>query len=106
MTDSIQLMRSDMQQLPFPDHSIDTICADLPFGQLVGDHVTNRELYPRTLQEVARIATSNARFVLLTHEIRLMTQLLQQSDLWINKEQYPINLNGLHPRIYVLERKV
>jgi tRNA (guanine6-N2)-methyltransferase len=100
----VQLLQSDMRQMPFPDHSMDVISADLPFGQLVGSHTTNLTLYPAMLDEVARVARDRARFVIITHEIRLMARLLAHNQHWTIQSQTMVNLTGLHPRIYVLER--
>lgn len=104
-TDSkIHLIQSDIRRLPTYGGWADTLCADLPFGQLVGTHQENRELYPLVLNEAARIAKLNARFAIITHEIRLMEQLLNVTKYWHAEAILPITLGGLHPRIYVLKR--
>ena len=100
----INLIQADAQCLPLSDASIDAICADLPFGQLVGSHQKNKTLYPNLLHEAARIAKPTTHFVALTHEIRLMNSVIQTIPEWQLKETIPIVLRGLHPRIYVLER--
>jgi tRNA (guanine6-N2)-methyltransferase len=99
----IQLEAWDARSLPLDKHSVDVICADLPFGHDVGSHAENIELYPALLQEAARVARPGARFVLLTHEIRLMDSLLENSPSWLAVEIIPISIAGLHPRIYILE---
>jgi tRNA G10 N-methylase Trm11 len=98
------LLRADATTLPLPATSIDTLCADLPFGQLSGSHVNNTRLYPAVLAEAARVARPDARFVVITHEIRLMEKLLQESLTWKTEQSLKITLNGLHPRIYLLRR--
>jgi 23S rRNA G2445 N2-methylase RlmL len=91
--------------LPFSDDSFDALCADLPFGQLVGSHEENQWLYPAILAEASRVARSKARFVVVTHEVRLMDTTLENLNTWklVNKQM--ITLSGLHPRIYILERE-
>ena len=79
--------------------------ADLPFGHLVGSHDENEWLYPAILSEAARIARKDALFALITHEIRLMDGILSGYDEWKLIKMMKITLSGLHPRIYVLERK-
>lgn len=96
------LLQTDARVLPFSTQSIDKLCADLPFGQLVGSHSQNTTLYPAILQEAARVARKDALFVLITHEIRLIESLLQQQKQWTLLQTLNITLNGLHPRIYVL----
>ncbi len=100
----IELRQEDARTLDLPDGSIDVICADLPFGNLVGSHDGNLTLYPALLAEAARVARPEARFVLITHEVRLMETLLEESDLWKLEETKKVVLGGLHPRIFVLRR--
>jgi tRNA (guanine6-N2)-methyltransferase len=91
--------------LPLPDRSATTICADLPFGQLVGSHRENEALYPRLLAEAARVAAPQARMVLLTHEVRLLervaTEHLQE---WRLAEALRVRSGGMTPRVYVFQR--
>lgn len=99
------LMQADARTIPLPDHSVTKLCADLPFGQLVGSHRENTVLYPAVLHEAARVAASGAIFVVITHEIRLMESVLRQEQLWETKGIYPVTLGGLHPRIYILHKR-
>jgi len=102
----IDLNHADAIQSPLASNSIDKLVADLPFGHLVGSHEENEWLYPAIMTEAARVARKNARFVLITHEIRLMEQLLSDYDDWnLVEKAIKITLSGLHPRIYILERK-
>jgi tRNA (guanine6-N2)-methyltransferase len=100
----IQLLQADGLRLPLSQRSIHALTADLPFGQLVGSHDDNRVLYPAILKEAARVAVEGSRFVLITHEIRIMEALVKDLSSWRLQEQRKITLRGLHPRIYVLER--
>ncbi|MDQ7025927.1 MAG: methyltransferase domain-containing protein [Anaerolineae bacterium] len=100
----MQLMYSDGTNSPFANNSVDALCADLPFGQLVGSHQENEWLYPAILSEAARVARPSARFVVITHEIRLMENVLALATDWRIKNNHMITLSGLHPRIFVLER--
>ncbi len=100
-----QVMDWDARQLPLPDQSVDVLLADLPFGNLLGSHRDNLKLYPAVLREAARVAKPNARFVLITHEIKLIEAVLADlSGLWQVKESLKVTLRGLHPRIYILNR--
>ncbi|NWF68809.1 MAG: RNA methyltransferase [Chloroflexi bacterium] len=99
------LLHTDARQLPLPDNSIDALCADFPFGQLVGTHAENLVLYPALLQEAARVARPNAHFVLITHEVRLIESLLYASTVWQPQNVLRVSLGGLHPRIYVLRKR-
>ena len=101
---AISLIQSDMLRLPLPDESATALCTDLPFGQKVGSHEQNRALYPRVLREAFRVAVPGARFALITHEIRLMEQLLMESGGWLVEKTVRVTLRGLHPRVYVLRK--
>lgn len=100
-----ELLHADATNLPFANQQFNQLFADLPFGQLVGSHEDNVSLYPALLTEAARVAQQGAKFVLITHEVTLMKQLLHEmQDNWRCLNEYKITLSGLHPRIYVLER--
>ncbi|MEL6151821.1 MAG: RNA methyltransferase, partial [Chloroflexota bacterium] len=80
----------------------DVLLADLPFGNLVGSHGNNVELYPSLLREAARVCKRGGRFVFITHEINLMDAVIRDSNKWEQVTSMQITLSGLHPRIYVL----
>jgi SAM-dependent methyltransferase len=100
----VALLRGDAGALPLPDRSADAVCADLPFGHLVGSHAENVALYPRVLAEAARVARPGARFAALTHEVRLMESLLGAGGPWTVEKAARVELGGLYPRIFVLLR--
>lgn len=101
---AVKLVQADVQALPFPSGCFNVLCADLPFGQLVGSHAENRKLYPRILTEAARVAAPGARFALITHEIKLMDELLRQQQRWNRQQVIQVTLGGLHPRIFILKK--
>jgi 23S rRNA G2445 N2-methylase RlmL len=103
--EAVRLAQGDMTRLPLTAASVDVLCADLPFGQLSGTHTENERLYPRMIAEAARVARSGARFALITHEIKLMESTLRSSADWALEQTIRINLRGLHPRIYLLQRR-
>jgi 23S rRNA G2445 N2-methylase RlmL len=100
----ITLLQADITQLPLPSSSVNALCADLPFGQNTGSHEVNVRLYPHVLREAARIAQPGARFALITHEIRLIDTLLADAAPWTLITSQRVDLRGLHPRIYLLQR--
>lgn len=100
----ISFIQGDASALPLPAQSVDGLCADLPFGQRIGNPETNRVLYPSVLVEAGRVARSGARFALLTHQIRLIETLLNEQSLWRIERTIRLNLRGLHPRLYILVR--
>lgn len=103
-TDDIAVRPWDATDVPLPPGSVNTILADLPFGNHVGSHKENIDLYPRLLIEAARLAKRGGRFILITHEVTLMDAVLADTNKWATTRTMRIGLSGLHPRIYLLER--
>jgi tRNA (guanine6-N2)-methyltransferase len=96
---------ADMRKLPFENASFSAVCSDFPFGQLVGTKEYIEQSYGYWLYEIARITKPQGTCIIITHAIKLMEkELAQLSKLWHIKSVYPIVLNGLHPKIYLLER--
>lgn len=102
--ENIQLFHADVTQLPFPEGYFDKLYADLPFGQLMGSHRENVRLYPAVLQEAARVAKPRAILALITHEVRLMENLLRHNDMWQVQQIIKVSLRGLHPQIFLLRK--
>lgn len=100
-----QLICGDVTALPLSSTAFDVLLADIPFGQLVGSHQVNKRLYPALIDEAARVACPGARFALITHEKRLIRDVIAAQSAWSVQDRIPINLNGLHPDILVLRRE-
>lgn len=100
-----ELQPWDARALPLPDASATVITADLPFGHRVGSHAENLALYPALLAEAARVARPGARAALLSHEVRLMEQLLADSPAWQLESATRVDVGGLYPRIFALRRR-
>lgn len=100
----VALQLADITSTPLASRCASALCADLPFGQLSGSHQENLRIYPPMLSEAARIARRQARFVVITHEVKLIESLLAKSSEWQTDRMIRVNLRGLHPRIYVLRR--
>jgi len=105
LQDRCQLETWDARAMPLSDGSVDALCADLPFGHLVGSHEENLALYPALLDEAGRVAKRGALFAAITHEVRLMENLLAQSTLWETLATIRVAQGGLNPRIFVLRRR-
>ncbi len=103
--EQIKLNLGDVRELPLSAKSMDAVVADLPFGNLVGSHEGNVMLYPALLHEAARLAKPGAKGVFITHEIKLMEALLEDSPDWQIQQVIRITLGGLHPKIFVLQRR-
>jgi 23S rRNA G2445 N2-methylase RlmL len=105
---NIELMDWDVTRLPLADGSVDALTVDLPFGQLVGSHATNAELYPRLLAEAARVARPGARLVAISQQVRLLERSVDVR-LWATEQALRPTLSTsggpIKPGIYVLVRR-
>ena len=83
----------------------DLLLADPPWGTLHGTHATNAEVHAGMLRAAYDAAAPGARFVVLTHEIKVMERCLRDADaLWRVRSETRVFAKGHHPRIYVLDR--
>ena len=101
-----RLEQWDATAMPLPDERVDVICADLPFGQLVGSHAENEAFYPAVFAEAARVARPGARMVLLTHEVRLLERVAWQfADQWQLAELLRVRSGGMTPAAALFHRQ-
>ena len=100
----VEITDWDVRDLPLEPASVDALVADLPFGHLIGTHLENVAAYPVIVREAARVAKPGAIFVLISHELRLLETILDDTPNWETIETIRIGLGGLSPRIFVLRR--
>lgn len=100
-----QLLLADATALPFEAGTFDRLCADLPWGDVVGHHRENERLYPAFLGESGRVAVTGARLLAITHEIRLFEAAVAGQGSW-RRTGEPIRVfhGGHRPGLYLLER--
>ena len=85
--------------------AFDLLLADPPWGTLHGSHETNASLHAALLTAAYEAAAPGARFVVLTHEIKIMERAVRAADaLWRVRDEVRVFAKGHHPRIYVLDR--
>ena len=104
---NVELTDWDATQLPLPDASVDALTVDLPFGQLVGSHAANAELYPALFAEAARVARPGARLVAISQQVRLLERSLDRQRWTIEDVLRPtLSTSGgpIAPGIFVLTR--
>lgn len=99
-----ELLSADATALPFEAGSFDRLSVDMPWGDAVGRHSDNSELYPRLLTEAARVAATGARMVAITHELRLFEASLARQSGWRAANTVRVFHGGHRPGLYLLER--
>ena len=100
------LARMDATRLALPDGRFDVLLADLPYGHRMGSHEANAALYPAVLEEAARVAAPGARFLALTHDLRLFEHSLGPAGRWwLAERAVQVFQKGHHPVIHLLRRR-
>jgi len=101
-----ELVCADVSRIPVGGSQANVILADLPFGQLVGSHAQNKMLYPAVLDTAWRLLKINGLFALITHEVRLINDVLAtRQKEWDIVESLMVSQRGYHPRIFLLRKK-
>ena len=99
------LHRWDAQSLPLSLHSIDTVACNLPFGEKMGSHAENVQLYDRFFGQLERVLRPGGRAILLTSEKELVRQCLGHRTQLQREREVLIAILGRAARIYVLRKK-
>ncbi len=101
---AVEWICADMRTLDPGEDGFDRLVANPPWGELLGDHDANDELYADLLTAAARMAGDEGRFVVLTHDIRRFERLLGDQGDWEPVDVHRFFQKGHHPRAYLLHR--
>jgi 23S rRNA G2445 N2-methylase RlmL len=106
LTGQVQLVESDIADAGWARRGpFDVLLADPPWGDKIGRHEDSEELHDLLLRRGYEVAAPRARFVVLTHEIRIMARCLERAKgRWRLESEQKVFNKGHHPRIYVLRR--
>ena len=92
-------VRADASRLPLADATVTALAANPPWNHRFE---ADENLHAALLAEAGRVATLEARFVVLTHDIRRFERALRDQHRWQVQQQLKLDLRGHHPRLYVL----
>jgi 23S rRNA G2445 N2-methylase RlmL len=87
--------------IPLADASVSKIVTNLPWGIRHGSHEANRRLYPRLIAEIKRLLRPGGVAVMLTSEMRLMSELMTRR-LFRAERIVRVSILGAPAAIYVL----
>jgi tRNA (guanine6-N2)-methyltransferase len=102
----VTLLHEDINKLSLKDRSVSVICADLPWGRLVGQKDELSELYTATLRQAARVCVAGGRFAVLTQENRIFESVLGNFEAdWEVLSSFRVKQSDYKPKIYLLRKK-
>lgn len=104
--DRVVLRRSDVRALSsaFPDLQVDLIATNPPLGGRLGERMDFGTFYRDVLQQAAQVLRPGGRAVLLALESNAFNKALDASDAFRTRHVRVVELSGLYPRLFVLER--
>jgi tRNA (guanine6-N2)-methyltransferase len=100
----VEYIQADARHLDEHVHGFDKLLVNLPWGELVGQHVTNEVLYPEVLLAAQRLARDDASFAVLTHDIRRFEHAVDQAGGWVVHRSWRFFQKGHRPKLYNLRR--
>lgn len=81
----------------------DVLLADPPWGDKAGRHADSEAVHMSMLERARAAAGERARFVVVTHEIRVMERCLRRgAGRWQLADERRVFAKGHHPRLYLL----
>lgn len=83
----------------------DVLLADPPWGDKAGRHADSEALHMALLGRAHAAAAGRARFLVVTHEVRVMERCLRRdAGRWRLADERRVFAKGHHPRLYLLYR--
>jgi 23S rRNA G2445 N2-methylase RlmL len=100
-----ELLHWDARHLPLADASVDRVASNLPFGKQLGQPRELPALYRGLSGELERVLRPGGRAVLLTSDIALLRDAIQERPGLSLGRRYPITILGQNATIQVAERR-
>lgn len=93
----------DATGIPLDNGSVSAMVTNPPFGEQLGSHEENLQLYPRFLSDAHRLLEPGGRLVLLTSEQSIMRRELIQPR-WTLTGRFGLRVMGRLATIYAAQR--
>ncbi|MBA4495169.1 TRM11 family SAM-dependent methyltransferase [Paenactinomyces guangxiensis] len=101
---NVQVNVWDARKTPLNSNSVNKVVTNLPFGRQISIDEDIRSFKHHVMKEISRILIPNGTAVILsesTHQILEEAERFGFSCL----KSYPLSLKGLHPALFVLEKR-
>eukprot|EP00049_Salpingoeca_infusionum_P016088 m.323518 g.323518 ORF g.323518 m.323518 type:complete len:525 (+) comp16006_c0_seq23:34-1608(+) len=103
MAARLAVMSGDSTQISLQTACVNTIITDMPWGRRCGSAKLNKVLYPRAIQEWARVLVSGGSAFALTLEHKLMASCIAKNPYFELKRKIKIDV-GHQVALYELTR--
>lgn len=101
----LSLVQHDAKQLSLEDASVNALCADLPWGRLVGEKHDLERCYVDSLSEMTRVCSAEGKLAIVTQENALFEKALHiYKGCWTVVRSFRVKQSEYKPKIYVLHR--
>lgn len=98
----VDLRCDDLRNLPATGERFDVLWCNLPWGERSGSHDENDVLYPDVLRVAREVATADARFLVLTQDLRRFDRALATSGAWDVADRWRFFQKGHRPGLFLL----
>lgn len=101
----ISLLQQDAQQLSLEDASVNAVCADLPWGRLIGEKRELERCYVDSLREMTRVCSPDGKLAIITQENALFERALHiYKGYWTLIRSIRVKQSDYKPKVYLLHR--
>jgi tRNA (guanine6-N2)-methyltransferase len=101
----LSLLQQDAKRLSLGDASVDVVCADLPWGRLIGDKRDLERCYTDSLSEMTRVCSPDGKLAIITQENALFEKALQtHKGYWSLICSVRVKQSEYKPKVYILHR--
>ncbi len=88
-----------------PEEPLDEIISNLPFGNRVGGHSSNKKLYESLVRNLPGWLRPGGIAVLYTVEMQLLRQLVARNNKLELLKEFRTDAGGLQPAVFLIKRK-
>lgn len=102
---TLLLWNGDIRTVTLPEQSIGAIIANLPWGKQVDPDADLSYLYTALMTMAETVLTVNGRMVLLTDQVALIQNALQDCPRLTLTDTFQISLFGSHPTVHLIRKQ-